>query len=261
MTAGNSDHDAEKRRFAALLDEAAARSLTLSFWWRDDDARTRTPQLERLLALASRHGLPLGLAVVPEGATSDLAVLLADQPEVSALQHGCRHQNHSPPDQKKMELGDHRPLPEIVRELRRGFETLRILLPDRFLPVLVPPWNRISDAVLHSRHEAGLTGLSTFGPAPAGVPGWVNTHLDIIDWKARAPRTRADVFANASAEIERRMEAEPEPFGILTHHLAHEEESWDFLDELLGIAADHPAVTWPSIDLLFGLPRTDLQRP
>ena len=36
----------------------------LGLWWRDDDARAADPALERLLGLASRHGLPLTLAVI-----------------------------------------------------------------------------------------------------------------------------------------------------------------------------------------------------
>ena len=41
--------DAAKARFAALLDKAAARSQPIEFWWRDDDAETTSPALDRLL--------------------------------------------------------------------------------------------------------------------------------------------------------------------------------------------------------------------
>jgi hypothetical protein len=34
-----------------------------TFWWRDDDAVQRTPQLDTLLAMANGH--PLSLAVIP----------------------------------------------------------------------------------------------------------------------------------------------------------------------------------------------------
>jgi len=247
--------NAERDRFVALLDRAAERSTKVTFWWRDDDAVTATPALQRVLALARRHDLPLALAVIPEGATEALAEALADRPFVSVLQHGWQHRNHAAPDQKKMELGDHRPLAAVLEELAEGFERLGLLFAEKFLPVLVPPWNRIAAIVRDARHEVGLAGLSTFGTAPAGEAHWVNAHLDIIDWQARAPLPRAQAFQRLCEEIERRLGGDgPEPLGILTHHLVHQEASWDILDELFGLTASHPAATWPSIPELFDLP-------
>src|SRR6185503_10324812 len=99
---------------------AERRPRPQSFWWRDDDAETVTPALDRLLLLAGRHGLPLALAVVPKRATEDLANRLASEPNVGVLQHGWGHHNHAPAGERKMELGDHRPLGEVVWELRTG---------------------------------------------------------------------------------------------------------------------------------------------
>ncbi len=48
------------------------------FWWRDDDATTRTPALERLLALSTTPRLPLALAVIPAGVDAPTG-LLADR--------------------------------------------------------------------------------------------------------------------------------------------------------------------------------------
>ena len=42
------------------------------------------------------------------------------------------------------------------------------------------------------------------------------------------------------SELERRLAGDPEPIGIMTHHLVHEEASWDFLDELFGLTARAP---------------------
>lgn len=254
MTVRDPEGDAERGRLAALLDRAAAQSVRITFWWRDDDAETATPELQRLLGLAERHGLPLALAVVPKGATAELAEAIADRPRLHILQHGWQHRNHAPPDEKKMELGEHRRLALMLEELGEGFERLGLLCPRRFLPVLVPPWNRIADAVREALPEAGFAGLSTFGPAPRGEAHRANTHLDIMDWKnGRAALPRAAAFAILCNEVERRLRHDPEPLGILTHHLVHEDESWAFLDELFGLTGRHAAVRWPAIPELFDL--------
>lgn len=244
---------AERERFVALLDEAAERGRTIPFWWRDDDAVAVTPALRRLLGLARHHDLPLALAVIPKGVAPDLAEALAAEPLVAVLQHGWQHKNHSPPDQKRMELGDHRPLAVILEELSLGFDRLGLLLAQKFLPVLVPPWNRISDAVRAARRDVGLAGISGYGPAPPGEAHAAYTHVDIIDWRTRGPLPRAEAYVLLSGEIERRLAGDDEPIGILTHHLVHQEGSWEFLDELLSVTARHPATAWPSAATLFDL--------
>jgi hypothetical protein len=37
-----------------------------------------------------------------------------------------------------------------------------------------------------------------------------------------------------------------EPTGVLTHHLDHGDESWDFLDELFTVTREHAAARWLS---------------
>jgi hypothetical protein len=222
----------------------------LSFWWRDDDAVTTSPALHRLLGLAQSYALPLAVAVVPKRATEELAKRLLNEPKVAVFQHGWSHRNYAPPGERKMELGDHRPLDEIVRDLSAGFDRLSKLFAGKFCPVLVPPWNRISAAVQDASKGIGLLGLSTFGPADS--PHRVNTHIDIFRWKPdRHPHSRAEVYSVLHTELERRLRGEDEPIGILTHHLVHEEVSWDLLQELFELTARHPAIEWPDIRGLF----------
>ncbi len=252
MSAPEVAGDAGRSRFSELLSIAADRPRPIPFWWRDDDAETATPALDRLLALARRHDLPLALAVVPKRATRELAERLAREPDVSVLQHGWSHRNHAPAGGKKAELGDQRPLDEVLGDLGQGFARLTALFPGHFLPVLVPPWNRIADPVRVALGEVGLTGLSTFGPAASGDPREVNTHLDIFAWKpARRSLERAEAYSWLAAEVERRLAGDPEPIGILTHHLVHEEASWTLLEEIFGLIAKHPGVAWPTIRELF----------
>jgi hypothetical protein len=252
------DGDEARQRFTNSLDEAASRGIKIPFWWRDDDAVDATPALEKLLGLARKHDVPLALAVVPKPATEALATRLASEPNVSVLQHGWRHRNHAPGDEKQVELGDHRPTEVVLEELRLGFERLTELFPASFLPVLVPPWNRISDNIRERRQKVGLNGLSTFGAAPAGDVHWINVHLDIIEWRpARRPLAPGAGYAALATEMDRRIAGDPEPIGIMTHHLVHEEASWAFLDDLFGLIEKHPAIVWSLHTALFGLaPRT-----
>lgn len=244
----------ERLRFAKTLDQAAGRGIKIPFWWRDDDAVDATPALEKLLALAQKHKVPLALAVVPKQATAALAERLANERSVSVLQHGWRHRNHAPDGEKQAELGYHRPVEAALDELRLGFDRLTELFPISFLPVLVPPWNRIADGVRERSKEIGLTRLSTFGAAPTGDPHWINVHLDIIEWRpVRRPLKPAAAYAVLATEMDRRLAGDPEPIGIMTHHLVHEEANWAFLDDLFGLIAKHPAITWPSHAAMFGL--------
>jgi hypothetical protein len=227
-----------------------------TFWWRDDDAVAPTAALDRLLALAPQ---PLALAVIPEGLDPALADRLAGT-SVTVLQHGFAHRNHEPPDRKKAELGAARP-PDVVREeLRRGGEVLAAAFGPRALPVLVPPWNRISPALMVILAEAGYCGLSTHGPRPRGPhqPGLVqaNAHVDIIDWRAgrRFIGLGAAIeltIAHLRARREGRVDG-AEPTGLLTHHLVMDAEGFDFTAAFLARTARHPAVQWLPARAIFG---------
>ena len=64
----------------------------------------------------------------------------------------------------------------------------------------------------------------------------VNAHLDPIDWRG----TR--LFVGEAAALSRLIAVQDadEPIGILSHHLAMDEDGWAFLDRLLGMLAAHP---------------------
>jgi hypothetical protein len=240
----------------AELDRWAALGRHATFWWRDDDAVAPGPALDRLLALAARHGRWVALAVIPAGAEPALADRLAGTP-AAVIQHGWAHRSHAPAGEKTAELGDHRPTEVVLAELTAGRERLDVLFGDRFRPVLAPPWNRIGPQIRARLGEAGLNILSGFGARDAVAgPAQLNTHADPIDWRggrgfAGVDRALAPILRHL---VDRRGgAADPqEPTGLLTHHLAHDDEGWIFLDGLLSTLARHPAVAWPDPDSLFG---------
>jgi len=238
------------------LDAWIAAGRTAAFWWRDDDAVEPTPALERLLGLVATHAVPLALAVVPARTGMPLARrLAAAEGDIVPVQHGFAHRNHAAPAVKKAELGPQRPAAVVLEELARGRARMAALFGARVGAMLVPPWNRIDEALLPALPSLGFSLLSTYGARPAAeaAPGLVcvNTHLDLIRWKE--PRGFAGERAAFNAVLEhlqaRRSGAADaaEPTGILTHHLAHDTAAWAFLDRLLRALRAHPAVRFVAV--------------
>ena len=235
----------------------AGREVTL--WWRDDDAVTMTPELERLLAVARPPRgapVPLCLAVIPRQADKSLAKFAEARPQLSILQHGYAHTNHAPGGEKKAELGAHRPAARILAELMEGQALLRALFPATLLPALVPPWNRIAPAVRSGLAAAGFIFISTYGPRDSGDRQAVNTHADIIEWHHGRGfvGTETALALIASHLAARRLgRADPdEPTGILTHHLVHDEGCWNFLTELVYRLSREAGVRWLAGTAIFG---------
>lgn len=134
------------------------------------------------------------------------------------------------------------------------------LFGGRALPVLVPPWNRIDPALFVGLVDAGIRGLSTYGPRVAktldGGIEVVNTHVDIIDWHAGrrflgVERCLQLAIGHLTARREGRVDRN-EPTGLLTHHLAHDEDAWSFLAAFLLRISDHAAAHWMDARRLFG---------
>ena len=241
---------------AAELDLWAAAGQAATLWWRDDDAAEVTPALGRLLGLGAEFGVPLALAVVPGRLAADLPARLAGD-GVAVLQHGWRHVNHAGRGAGACELGDHRPLAEVGRDLGAGHRRLADAFGGRFLPVLVPPWNRISGPVQATLPALGFIGLSTFGPREPPTPGivQVNAHCDPIKWKqgarfAGTARTLDDLAGHLAARRQGIVDPS-EPTGLVTHHPDLDQQAWDFVAEVLRRTQAHPAARWLSAAAAF----------
>ena len=238
----------------------AASGQAAALWWRDDDAIAATAALERLLALAAAAEIPVALAVIPASTEASLVHRIAEAPLVTVLQHGYAHANHAQQGERALECGGARPLTTVAAELRSGRERLESLFGNRFCPVLVPPWNRIDAALPAMLPGLGLRGLSIWGPrrnreaAPRIVE--VNTHADLIAWRRGrifAGRDRVlDALAGHLADKRAGRADRGEATGLLTHHLAHDEPGWAFLQELVAWSRGRPGLRWLSAAEAFG---------
>ncbi len=260
----------------ALTDEldawtAVGRQATL--WWRDDDATEETPALKELLSLAGEFDAPVSLAVIPTSAKPGLADLLETQSaDTTVLLHGYRHDNQAKPDAKKSEFPAERDLDDMLGEIESGLARLRGLFGHRALAVLVPPWNRIAGGLVQRLPEAGFKGLSAYadnmfeisGPPPDYVQ--VNSHADIIDWRGGrgfvGEEISLDLLRLHLAARREGSSASGGPTGLLTHHLVHDRDAWDFITRLLAETTGHPAVRWLGAGEVFKAaspPRGDLR--
>jgi hypothetical protein len=247
---GWEDLDAELDRWAKL-------NLRAELWWRDDDATVPSPALDQLLVLRRELDVPLSLAVIPARAEQSLKIRLAGETQVAVLQHGYAHVNHAPAGSKKCELTESRPMAETMTELAKGCTVLENW--SGFIPVLVPPWNRIAPNLIGRLPGQGFRGLSGFG----AISEWrrdlvqVNTHLDPIAWCTdRGFLGLEPALRSAIAELEGRRtgtQEHGEPIGLLTHHAAHVESVWSFVAEFLTRTRDHPGARWVSARELFGV--------
>ncbi|MFD3190531.1 polysaccharide deacetylase family protein [Sedimentitalea sp. HM32M-2] len=238
----------------AELDRWAASGLTLPLWWRDDDAVAPGPALERLQDMATQLDLPLHLAVIPARAEPTLAAALA--PHTIPVVHGWAHVSHAPDGAKNAEFGAHRSLTAMSAEAAAGLQRLRRLFGPRMVPMFVPPWNRIAPGLPAELAGAGYRMLSTFTPrdAPFAAPGLarINTHLDPIAW--RAGRSLADpdmLIAQLVRQLAARRTGEAdnaEPYGVLTHHLVHDDAIWKFTEQLLTRLRTGPVRPWAATD-------------
>ena len=138
----------------------------------------------------------------------------------------------------------------MLAELEQGQQQLKALLGQRFVEVLVPPWNRLSDELIAQLHAIEMVGLSTLGPRSQLTQSGLalnNVHIDLINWKqGRCFAGDTAVLGQLIEHLRRRrlgLEDADEATGLMSHHLAHDQGCWDFCQQLFEFLADRP-VQW-----------------
>jgi hypothetical protein len=220
------------------------------FWWRDDDATLPTQAVVRLATLAVEARVPLGLAVVPAGADPALFDVLGDG--IAVLQHGNDHRNRAAAGDKATEFPATDARESALDRIATGRARLQGLAGERFVPALVPPWNRFPATLVPDLVGLGFRGYSTFAPRASAHPATglrqVNTHVDLIAWRRGRgfvgdERALAEAVEHLAARRTGQVDS-TEPTGWLTHHADHDEALWSFLARLFEHTRDRADVRW-----------------
>ena len=249
----------------ALDDELAAWAAAgqrATFWWRDDDAAEDCPDLAQLLDLAETTAVPLVIAAIP-ATLRDAAVARIDAstaPQLAIVQHGYAHTDHARGGEKKIELGGTNRAQECRAHLHMGFEILSERFGARFLPTLVPPWNRIDPALIDHLPAVGYRTLSTYGARKAARTKFglkqINCHIDIVNWRQGAAFVgEAAALELACTHLRARRQNEVdmnEPTGLMSHHLRQDAAAWQFMAAFFAHLSGHPGAHWPKPTALFG---------
>jgi len=252
MDTRSSDSDTIWAMLEAELSAWSAIGRSASFWWRDDDATASGPKLGQLISLTQSSGLLL--AVIPNRLEKSLISALAEASHVRVAQHGYEHINHAPRGQGlgAWELGLHRGVDAVMSELDTGRECLQSHFGLQFLPVVVPPWNRIATELMQPIASRGYKGVSAFGPRTAvnTKPNLIitNAHCDPIRWKGEPKfrgleKTITQLTEHLSARRTGLIDAD-EPTGFLTHHIDLDDAAWDFCARLVELIDQHSAAHW-----------------
>ncbi len=208
---------------------------TPHLWWRDDDAIDVTDALQRLTTMTADMGVAVLLAVIPARATDRLANHVALYRNLAPCVHGFAHTNHEPQGVKKAELGTARPLDLVLADVAVAHERMQVLFGQHLAPVLVPPWNRMRPDLAGQLGEAGLTGFSSFGHTLVAPGRQANTHVDLMDWQARAGKPRDHVLAELATALATARENGHYEIGILSHHLVHDDAAWQAVEPLIAL--------------------------
>jgi len=241
------------------LDQWSDAGLEATVWWRNDDTGTDSPQLNRLLEIATAAGAFVHLAAIPEHLTEAerSAILAADCAWV--LQHGFSHIDHAPPGEGSWELGSHRPISVTLGELAEGKARLEQTFGDRFIPVVTPPWGRIAPEIAERLPELGLRCISLTKPRPAKYRApdllEISVCCDPINWRGGAHFAGSEKPMRHFVEhLRHRRQCHlsgagdaDEPSGLLTHHLDHDAEIWAFVETLVSALSGHPAARWVAL--------------
>ena len=258
----------------SVLEEELARwgaaGIIARFWLRDDDAVSGGYRLARLLEAGVRHRVPIALAVIPAGVEGTLVEAIAGH-DVTVLQHGVRHANAAPPGTKQSEFPEGCDASRAAARVAAGWRRLcGWALP--VYPIFVPPWNRVDRRLAEVLLCDGYRAISAFGRLGEGDARWVNTHVDLIDWRGgrnfvgvdralsvlvhELEAGRAVLGAAASngspSPLRRKRGVQHGGVGILSHHLVHDRDTWGFLEQLMARVSTSDAAEWVDVRALLG---------
>ena len=273
------------------LDRWQARGLIAKFWWRDDDAQFANDAFARLIDLARSQSLPLVLAVSPMLMTDPFVAVLNGLHNVSVAAHGYRHINHATAPLTG-EFGPDRSLEVMRREIEELAGEFAVRFPDTGIAMFAPPWHAFDLRLVSDLARVGFRVLSKLESRVSRGLGLAAAQVKEIRLTLprrpikprRGPIERLDCsvgllnYVGPKATVDPRIFeklvralsarrlgflAVDKPIGILSHHLAHDEDAWTRLSQVLAVTRCHPAARYvqsTELSAQFGLSkRTDAQ--
>ncbi|MCJ8297541.1 MAG: polysaccharide deacetylase family protein [Pseudomonadales bacterium] len=240
----------------ALSEEINQWPMSVQFWWRDDDAVADSEPLQKMLQLAKSYDIAVHLAVIPNLLETSLDVVKHsdNQPFCYVLQHGVEHKNFALQGQRKIELGGSQDLLALQQNLGAGQRLLQQTFVDQYLSILVPPWNRIAEELIPCLDNMGYQKLSVLGKAKlAETKLHLNVHIDIINWRERQFAGEQLILRTITEHLRHKRLSgnSPKPCGLMTHHLDHDQDCWNFLDKFFSFCRDHSKVQWVAGNSLY----------
>lgn len=259
------------------LDLWAARGLTANFWVRDDDAIEVSESLILLRDIAARYAVKIGLAIIPGQAVPELTGFLeTNARHFYPMCHGWRHINYNM-RRKPAEFGGERPHPNLVRDAELALDSFSTAFRN-VKPIFVPPFNRITPALIRALPDVGFFGVSLMPTSfeqklarlgskinvslPVAIPDLrgsnrIDVHIDLINWQTRSAQDYRLLAQQLVRELRYRRLGylrTDSPIGLLTHHLAHDLSIWRACDDVLSFLRPHPAVRFLDLEHWTGVP-------
>lgn len=226
-------------------------------WWRDDDAKRDSMELQSLRRLLDTEYL--FLAVVPGLLSDDLVRMIEPEARVYVLQHGWMHTNHSALGKNASEFPRQRAKDDVANELWAGQLILSNAFSGKFHRVFVPPWHRCADWILRDLEQLGFVGVSLESPpfplVTHGYLGEINIEIDLCDWTRNGSfignERLADLLVRA-LKLRRHWCHQQAPLGILSHHALLTSYDLRSLSTILDLLRAHDA-DWVDPLRLFSL--------
>jgi hypothetical protein len=223
------------------LDE---RLMPIDLFFRNEDAGLVDDGLYGFVDVFAEHGLPVDLAIVPDGMTRPFAERLLDRIRhgypIGLHQHGFAHRNHEHGGSLS-EFGPSRGAAQQKADIAAGRALLQRLFEGRVDAIFTPPWDRCTAVTGRCLVECGITALSRTAPnPPLDVEGLTECPI-WMDWFARrdgSPLTRLAW----SARLAELIAATTQPLGLTMCQAVMDEDDQEALTALLRVLSSHANV-------------------
>ena len=100
--------------------------------------------------------------------------------------------------------------------------------------------------------KLGYRAVSGLSDTAAGADAArIDVHLDVIDWDTRTFRGAAPVIDTLEVVLRNATGQDgPRRIGLMTHHLDHDDATWQFVDRFLTETLLHPNAGWTDLRAL-----------